>query len=122
MNDIYSQFDTAFRGVSAYAILRDGKSVGRIIIKHGTAVTAYVHAWMEPMVKGQARGGGYDRASAAVQAAAAKLSPDTDYPRDGGTLSGTVLADIKDALTGGRDGSRWQHQLEDAGFVVALVI
>jgi len=116
----YEQFDRAFAGISAYAIIKDGKPVGRVVIKHGAAVTAYIQAWLQPMAKGQARGGGYDRPTAAVQAAAAKLSPDMEYPREGRDPS--ELAALKTALTTGKDGTRWQTLLENAGYTLALTI
>lgn len=118
-NPVHTQFDSAFRGVSAYAILRDGKPVGRVIIKYNTAVSAYVQAWTQPMVKGQAWGGGYDRASAAVQAAAVKLASDGVLACPDGLA---VMDAMKAALTDGRDGVTWTRKLEDAGFVLALVI
>lgn len=116
----YAFFDRAFANISAYAILKDGKPVGRVVIKYGAGVTAYVQAWLQPMARGQARGGGYDRATAAVQAAAAKLSPDMEYPREGRDPS--ELAAIKAALTAGNGGTRWQSLLEDAGYTLALVV
>ena len=45
MTDIYDKFDAATRAFEAYAILRDGKPVGRIVIKFGNAATAYVQVW-----------------------------------------------------------------------------
>lgn len=118
-NPVYSHFESAFRGVSAYAVLRDGKPVGRVVIKYGAAATAYVQAWTQPMCKGQARGGGYDRASAAVQAAAAKLYNGDALPCPDGLA---VMEAMKAALIDGRDGVTWTRQLEAAGFVLALVI
>ena len=118
-NPVHTQFDSAFRGVSAYAILRDSRPVGRVVIKYNTAVSAYVQAWTQPMAKGQSWGGGYDRTSAAVQAAAAKLASDGVLACPDGLA---VMEAMKAALLNGRDGMTWTRQLEDAGFVVARVI
>lgn len=117
---VYDRFDVATRGMGAYAILKDGKPVGRAVVKYGNAVTAYLQAWMQPMAMGRAGGGGYDRATAAMEQAASCLAPDLEYPRE--DVDPSELAGIKRAILEGRDGSRWSDRLEAAGYVLALVI
>jgi hypothetical protein len=74
MTSIYDQHDNAFTNVAAFVIAKDGKRVATIAFKFGNAVTAYVHWLGEPMVRGIARGGGYDRKSAACSDAARALA------------------------------------------------
>lgn len=111
----YDKFDAAFRGVSAYAILKDGKPVGRAVFKHGGRCTVYFQAWGAAMVTASAGGGGYDRATAAVESAAAEIICDDDS-------AWPTVQEIKDAIANGPEGYRWQSRLEAVGFTVANVI
>lgn len=113
--DVYEKFDAAFRGISAYAILRDGKPVGRVAIKHGGRCVVYLQAWGAPMVTASAGGGGYDRATAAMEKAATKLACDDD-------AAWPDVQAVKDAILSGAGGWGWERRLEDAGFVIANVI
>lgn len=116
--DIYAQHDAAFRAVSAFVVLKDGERVATIALKHGNAVTAFVHWLGVEMVKGIARGGGYDRASAACSVAAAKaiatikVDPNVvDFPR------ATFFRILRDD-----DSRRWNDRLEAAGFRVVQAV
>ena len=51
MTQIYDQFDSATRGISAVALIRDGRSVGRVVLKFGNAATAYVQLWGATMTR-----------------------------------------------------------------------
>lgn len=117
MSDIYAQHDAAFKAVSAYLVLRDGKPVAKVAFKFGTAVTAYVHWFGIEMAKGRAVGGGYDRQSAAVADAARKIPDDiTGRAGDG---------DIRAAFTDNAskdDGKTWVRSLEDTGFSVVQAV
>jgi hypothetical protein len=118
MTTIYEQFDAATRSFTAYAILSDGEAVGRVVIKFGTAVTAYVQVWGMPMTKGRAGGGGYDRATAAVSAALQKIDlRDAAYPDPKATATVTKILEA----FAGKGGERWTSILEGAGFVLANV-
>lgn len=113
MTTIYDQFDKAFASTTAAVVLdKDGNHVARIVIKHGAAVTAYVHWLGTEMVRGQARGGGYDRASAAVASAATK--PMRAMPEGSAAAFWIALSDDT--------GLRWERRLEDAGFRVLFAI
>ena len=115
--DIYEDFDRATAGFSAYAILSDGSAIGRVIIRRKVAVTAYFQIWGAAMVKGQARGGGYDMATAAIENAVEKLEkPDRIYAHDHWSDIRQVMSDPK------RDGETWTRRLEDMGFEIANVI
>ena len=121
MTKIYEQFDRAFGNVTAAAILKDSKHVANITLKHGAAVTAYVHWLGLEMVSGRAGGGGYDRATAACAAAVRKLrEPETDslttVDREPAGRQLFITALLRDG------GARWQNALEAAGFTVCNVI
>lgn len=115
--DIYDQFDAAFRHVEAYAILKDGRPVARIALKHGGAVTAFVHWIGLEMTSGRAGGGGYDRASAAV-AAAARKTKGGDAPKSCQLNADHFIGVLIDKT----DSNRWQSALEANGYTVANVI
>lgn len=117
MTDIYQQFNSAFRNISAYAVLREGKPVAHICFKYGTAVTAYVHWYGLEMQRGQARGGGYDRASAACAAAVSKTRTAWQHPVNDGDWS-----KFCQALYDGDNGPGWERCLRDAGFEIVNVI
>lgn len=73
----YAAFDKATGYMTALAIVKDGKSIGRIVIKPGrdgaARLIAYVQVWGRPMVKGYATGYGYDKRGAALSLALCKL-------------------------------------------------
>lgn len=117
MTDIYNKHDTAFRNVSAFAILKDGKHVANVTLKHGNAVTAYVHWIGLEMTSGRAGGGGYDRASAAVSDAARKT-------RGGDAAKSVQLSadHFIGILIEKTDSARWQNALEANGYTVCNVI
>ena len=118
MSDIYTQHDAAFRQVSAYVIAKDGERVATVAIKHATAVTAYVHLIGIEMVKGTARGGGYDRASAAVATAIDKIPvPSADHGDDRYQTLHALRTQLRLA-TPGMDAGQWTRELERQGFTV----
>ena len=84
MTDIYEQHAAAFSKVSAFVILDlEGERVATVAIKYPNdgagRLYAYVHLLGVEMVRGHANGYGYDKRSAAVAAAIAKIKP---YPTD----------------------------------------
>lgn len=117
MSRIYEQFDAAFRNVSAFAILKDGRHVANIALKHGEAVTAYVHYIGLEMTTARAGGGGYDRATAAIEAAARKTKGG-DAPK-ATQLNGDAFIGV---LMDKTSGTRWSSALEAAGYTVCNVI
>lgn len=122
MSNIYDTHARAFKGVSAFAILKKGKEVARITCKSsesaaGSSVRAFVWFLGSPMVEGRARGGGYDIEAGAVSAAASKMVP--------GGLSSAALPTAKafrDACAMADSGKGIKRALEDAGFQVLEVI
>lgn len=119
---IYDQHDAAFRNVSAYVVLKDGKPVAKVAFKFGGAVTAYVHWLGLEMTRGQAGGGGYDRQSAAVAYAARKAiaAHANDEWREAGQAEFACAAFFKACE---RDaGQHWDGALRDAGFTVVQAV
>lgn len=78
-NSIYDLHDKAFLNVSAYVIMKDGERVATIAFKFpkdgAGRLYAYVHFIGAEMVRDYAGGYGYDKRTAAVQHAAAKIPP-----------------------------------------------
>jgi len=114
MTRVYDQHDAAFREVQAYVVTRGDKVVAKVAFKFGSAVTAYVHWIGLEMTRGQAGGGGYDRQSAAVAAAAHKIDLE-------GNAGQEFLYKFLDAArTDG--GKHWDGALRDAGFCVIQAV
>jgi len=117
MSDIYEQYDKAFSSVSAYAVMREGEHVANICFKYpkdGAGVLyAYVHWICTTMVRGHARGYGYDKRAAALANASTKIveeGPHFDWQAD------FVQAISKDL------GRSWQFELEQYGFKILNVV
>lgn len=120
MPDIYDQHRAAFAKVSAFVVLKDGERVATVAFKHpqdgAGRLYAYVHYFGTAMVRGFASGGGYDKCSAACNAAARKIKPGTTPDTlqiDKGPFVAALLAD---------DGAYWHQHLERAGFKVLQAV
>ena len=114
---IYDQHDKAFARTSAFVIAKNGERVATVAIRFPAdgagRLYAYVHWLGVPMVRGMAGGYGYDKRTAAVADAAAKLHvANAPEMEPGGAFEAFWLAIRKD---GGHD---WTRSLEDAGFRV----
>ena len=121
MTKVYDQHDAAFRSVSAFVVIdpASGKPVAKVAFKFGGAVTAYVHWIGIEMTRGQAGGGGYDRQSAAVAAAARKI-PDDATPDNRDGMFNARAKILEAARADG--GKHWDGALRDAGFVVIQAV
>ena len=111
----YAAFDRAFSNVSAYLITYEGQQVGRVAFKHGSSVQCFAQLWGSDMQRGKASGGGYDRSTAAAEAAFASIGegdvrPDVQQHVDA----------IKQAMAG-PEGQRWISRIEAAGYTVQHV-
>jgi hypothetical protein len=125
--DIYDQHRAAFAQVSAYVIFREGERVATIALKFprdgAGLLYAYVHWMGEPMVRGWAGGGGYDKRSAACADASRRLPASLSH---GAYACGTPhyteaqRADFKAfrAALGRDDGHDWTRNVVSAGFTV----
>ena len=121
---IYTQFDTAFAHVAAYAVIdpRTGECVAKVAIKRaasGLRTTAFVHWLGVPMVKGVANGGGYDKETASVASAMRGIRAEhlTTGELDDRRMPREFLDACK--LDGGK---RWPDAVRDAGFRVHQVV
>lgn len=116
MSDIYDQHKAAFKGISAYVILRDGKFVGNVSIKFppggGGRLWAYAHIYGGEMARGFAGGGGYDKRTAAVAGAFSKVNLATYvYRGKENEAAANCVREIVAALSG-YEGSDWITQIE----------
>lgn len=121
--DIYAQFDAATKGLSAYVLLKDGKPVGRVIFKPSASnmsVACYLQIWGLPMVKGTAKGFGYDKRSASFRNAVCKLAKLSiaDAAPDAHEDAGAIV----DADKATPDGYDWKTILDAACIVAQHVI
>lgn len=113
MTTIYDQHDKAFSRVSAFVIVDQGKRVATVAL-HFPAdgagrLWAYVHWLGLPMVRGYAGGYGYDKRTAAVASAAAKIHPSPTACERQAAFQAACRAD---------SGYDWTRELEKAGFQV----
>lgn len=123
MPNIYDQHKAAFANVSAYVVLKGDRRVATVAFKFGNAVTAYVHWIGVEMVRYTAKGGGYDRQSAAVAGAARKI--DTTNREDGHRDDlGQPVTDQAEFMDAARKdgGATWAQALEAAGFEVIQAV
>lgn len=130
MTNIYDQHRAAFANVSAYVILRGRNVIGKIAFKFprdgAGRLYAYVHFHGMPMVRGYAGGYGYDKRTAAIEDAFAKIDPAYFNPKDG--QEDYWAKDRKEcrrfvkAINGTKDGHEWQRSLEEAGYIVAQAV
>ena len=114
----YAAFDSATRQLGACAIVNEaGEYVARAVFRYpsarSTRVTCFLQVWGEAMQRGHADGGGYDKETAAFEAAAAKLTAESS-PNEAAT------AILKDAA-GRDDGKRWADRLVGTGLTVLNV-
>lgn len=123
--NIYDQHRASFANVSAFVVMLDGQRAATIAFKFprdgAGRFLAYVHWIGAPMVRGYAGGYGYDKQSASLANAAAKLTLENGTYPDGTPYYGeeevTAHAAFKTALSLD-DGHGWRCNLEDAGFKV----
>jgi hypothetical protein len=139
MTKIYEQHDKAFARVSAYVVLKDGACVAKVQTLRSASnlrTTAFVHWLGSRMTKGAANGGGYDKESASIAAAAhampgpslrsgAKPRPyqttecfADDYVQ-ADTLPHYDAFRYAASLDGGK---RWADAVRDAGFTVIQAV
>lgn len=139
MTNIYDQHKAAFAQVSAWVVLTpEGDRVASVAIKYprdgAGRLYAYVHVFGMEMVRGHANGYGYDKGSAAVSAACARVSAgngldieglpeanrqeyaDLHAKTEAAALAWRILAPTLDR------GDNWTRALEKAGFRVLQAV
>lgn len=109
MADLYEELSKRHRDRSVWLILDGPREVVlakvHVFYREGSA-TCYFHCFGSGMVKARVTGHGYDRATAAVEKAAAQADA-------GG---------IAQALLGGHGRASWDRRLRDAGFRVIQAV
>lgn len=129
---IYCEFDKATQDLAAWAILNKGEIVAKVVRKtggrsspHGLTVRAYVHVLGLPMVRGIARGGGYDMTSEAVLQAS-KMLPTEKRSHIAGIGAVCITGSEAQAVTSFRaikdSGETWAGQLRAMGYTVEQVV
>jgi hypothetical protein len=107
----------AAKDVMAYVIMQGANCVGKISFQYNsanTACTCYLTVHGAGIAKGVAKGGGYDRKSAAADMAAQSLPPlNENYAAIIGYAEN--YAAIKSALNQD-NGHTWEAHLRDAGY------
>lgn len=119
MTDIYDQHSAAFSAVASFAVLdKRGTPVATVAFKYprdgAGRLYCYLHVIGSRMARGHASGGGYDKHSAAFEAALAKI--EHNGPGVDALARDQVLA-FRDAMEG-RGGHYWNNNLERAGYRV----
>lgn len=128
MPDIYDQHKAAFANVSAYVSLSDHSSFPKAPERFATIafkfpkdgagrLYAYVHVFGQPMVRGFAASGGYDKHSAAVANAISKITERGDCD---GTDAASLESFCRALATAG--GSYWDRKLAAVGFTVLQAV
>ncbi len=125
MTDIYEQHAAAFRNVSAYVILKDGRRVATIAFKFPAdgagRLYAYVHWLGLEMVRGFAGGYGYDKRSAAAANASRKAIKNFKPENDRGEEDIFARSAFFRILSED-SGLEWHSALERAGFAVIQAV
>ena len=129
---IYDLHDKAFNRVSAYVIMAEKPTgiINKVQLERVATIAfkfpadgagrlyAYVHWLGVEMVRGHANGYGYDKKSAAVESAIAKLLKQYEGTTQEVDLS--RIAFIKSLKDIG--GATWDSALRDAGFTVLQAV
>lgn len=124
MSDIYRIHEKAFAQTSAYVVLRDNERVATLAFKFprdgAGRLWVYAHWIGREMVRAYADGYGYDKRSAACNAAARKLASvklpewrkmECPYEKE-------AFEAFRAALIAGDEGPGFDRALRDAGFTV----
>lgn len=112
MTNLYKQRDNHFSDVSAKAIVKDGKQVGKIAIKYmkSGVVHVYVHAFGSEMKYGRAGGYGYDKVGAAIGNAMEDIKNDENADE--------LYKTLKDVTYDGE----WDNVIREAGYELFSVL
>lgn len=138
MTNIYDQHRAAFARVSAFVILKDGERVATVAIKFPAdgagRLYAYFHVLGVPMARAFAGGYGYDKRSAAVSAALAKVAvspplPDSEIG-EASRANYRAMCEREAAKAAAwralaptlNKGDDWTRALEKAGFTVLQAV
>lgn len=110
---IYDQHDKAFHHVSAYVVLEGWERLATIAIKFpkddADRLWAYVQWSGTEMTRGYADGYGYDKQTAAIKSAVARLAASP-------TEASPARRAAFQAALSNCGGHEWDRRLRDAGF------
>jgi hypothetical protein len=133
MADIYDQFDAATRRIGAYALLREGRYAGKIVLHYPADGAGRLHAYVQvfgcTMVRAHASGYGYDKGTAAVYYAAKKIGVEARriYETEAADARHATPLIVRQDLAAVDNGMKsdggedWKRQMENAGFQVLTV-
>ncbi|CAB4196379.1 hypothetical protein UFOVP1299_80 [uncultured Caudovirales phage] len=119
--EVYEQHLQSFNGVSAYVVTFGGERAATISFKYARTggVICYLHWICSPMVRGRAGGGGYDKATAALEEAFSKLNEKLAHEIDEGEQ--VAYANVLESMKNSTGGS-WEGRFKTAGFEVLRAI
>lgn len=125
---IRNEFERMGADLHAWSVTKDGEQVARIVVRYGgrsspngLTVRAFVHVLGLPMVRGIARGGGYDMKTAAIWGACLNLP--MIGPGNMLRAQQPGVCDTVDAFKALRDqGHDIPHQLRELGYTVDVVM
>jgi hypothetical protein len=117
--NIYEKFDAATKQTSAYAIMHQGKYIGRVIFKRGNGLrqTCFAQLWGMTMTTGFAGGGGYDKHTASFESAVEKFKVE-----DGNDPIVWAHAKAWKLLFSTSSGEAWNNRLISNGYQVLNVV
>jgi hypothetical protein len=119
IKSVYPKFESAFSNVRAYAVFKDGAPVAKIVFKFprngASALPVFVHFMGLRMVKGVAKGYGYDKKTAACIHAAETLRKENANETNPDFLAFVNALSID-------DGYDFARNLEKSGFLVFQVV
>ena len=123
MTKVYNQHASAFAKVSAFVILNTtGERVATVALKFPTdgagRLYAYFHLIGVEMVRAHASGYGYDKRSAAVAAAIAKIPAMDDSRDDFYAQAVNRRRERLQSVVQDMDSGDWTRVIEKAGFRV----
>lgn len=119
---VIEQYASAFKGIAAYSILKDGQQVATVAFKGDARLQVYLHWIGLDVVRAAASGGGYNRHKAAVQKAAQAAIKAYDPQKDPNAENVFARAAFFRILSEGSDGQDWISALTGAGFDVNKVV
>jgi hypothetical protein len=123
--DIYDQHKAAFASVSAFVVMAGAERVATVALKFprdgAGRLYAYVHLLGVPMVRAFASGYGYDKRSAAVSAAIARI-PAADPAEYAADAAVHRYRSWLKAAAPKMDSCDWTRALEGQGFTVLQAV
>lgn len=119
MTNIYNQHRAAFANVSALVVMRGKERIATLAFKYprdgASRLWCYVHFFGMPMVRGYASGYGYDKRTAAVESAIAKIDPEY-FSESQWAKYRKECSRFCDAINKANNGIDWADSFRNAGY------